>query len=151
MNRSHDETRKTTEKEVRVPIVEETANVHKVARQSGEVEISKQVDVDVQHISEPVRRTDVVVEERPVAPGQAYHADADAPVLREGETLRVPTYKEELIVEKNAQVSGEAVIRAQQETDQVEQDISLRRERVEVNRLDAVDDDEVEVTDTRRV
>jgi stress response protein YsnF len=51
---------------------------------------------------------------------------------REGETLRVPVVKEELKVEKVPRVTEEVVLRTETQTRQVQQDVQLRRERVNV-------------------
>jgi len=131
--------------EIRVPVTEETAQVRKTEREVGEVGVRKEVDVETQHISQPVTQTRVVTERHAVPAGQAYAADADATVLREGETLRVPVVKEELIVEKVPRVVEEVVVRTEAQTQQVERDVQLRHERVEV---DEEGEAEVENLDT---
>jgi uncharacterized protein (TIGR02271 family) len=141
------------EREVRVPLTEERADVRKEARQVGEVAVTKRVDTETQHISEPVTRTNVDVEVRD-APGGAYAGTAaGATNLQPGETIRVPVQEEELIVDKDRQVTGEAVIRSRPETTTEERDIQLRRERVDVDRtgeeMDAdMDDADASVNDT---
>jgi uncharacterized protein (TIGR02271 family) len=130
--------------EVRVPVREETAQVRKEQRQVGEVGIRKEVEVETQHISEPVTHTRVVAERRAVPPGEQYQVDPNAATLREGETVRVPVVKEELKVEKVPRVTEEVVIRQETETEQVERDVQLRRERVEIE-----EEGEAEVETTR--
>ena len=127
------------EEEARIPLVEETAEVRKDVRQAGEVEISKRVETESQHISEPVTRERVTVDVQPVAPGSR-PVDPDAALLP-GETIRVPVHQEELVVEKQAHVGQEAVIRTERETEQAEQDVTLRRERLEVDETGDLDVD----------
>jgi len=134
----------TAADEIRVPVTEETAQVRKEQRQVGEVAVSKSVDVETEHISEPVTRTRVDVERRAVPAGQEAAYDERATPLTEGDTIRVPIVEEELVVEKVPRVTGEVVIRKETETRQVEQDVELRRERVDV---DQDTDEEEEVID----
>lgn len=131
----------TAADEIRVPVTEETAQVRKEQRQVGEVTVSKSVEVETEHISEPVTRTRVDVERRAVPVGQQAAYDTQATPLVEGDTIRVPIIEEELVVEKVARVTGEVVIRKETETRQVEQDVELRRERVDVD--GETDEDEV--------
>jgi uncharacterized protein (TIGR02271 family) len=125
--------------ELRVPVTEETAEVHKERREAGFITLRKRVETETQHISEPVMHTRVVAETREVPAGEQYAYDADATTLREGEELRVPIVEEELIVEKRPRVTKEVVVRTQAETEQVERDVELRREEVEVEEEGDVD------------
>lgn len=118
--------------EVRVPEIEETVEVRKVAHQTGSIGLRKRVETETEHLSTPVTRTRVVAERRDVAPGEAVAADPNATTLREGETLRVPIVEEEVVVEKVPRVTGEVILRTETETERVEQDVELRRERVEI-------------------
>lgn len=127
------EPRGRAEGELRVAETEETAQVRKVAHQTGTIGIRKRVETETKHFSTPVSHTDVTVERRAVAPGESYVADPNARPLREGETLRVPIISEEVVVDKAARVTGEVVLRSKTETEVVEQDVQLRRERVEVD------------------
>jgi len=135
----------TAKDEIRVPVTEETAEIRKEQRQVGEVAVSKTVDVETQHISEPVTRTHVEVERRAVPADQQAVYNASATPLAEGDTIRVPIVEEELVVQKVPRVTGEVVIHKETETRQVEQDVELRRERVDVDKnLDkALDEEEV--------
>jgi uncharacterized protein (TIGR02271 family) len=121
-----------TDQEIRMPLAEETAQVRKEKRQAGFVTLRKRVETETKHISEPLTHTRVEVEMRDVPAGAAYTGE-HAATLEPGETLRVPVEKEELVVEKNAQVTREAVLHRQAETHQEERDIELRREVVDVD------------------
>jgi uncharacterized protein (TIGR02271 family) len=136
--------------EIRVPVTEERAEVRKEEREVGQVGIRKDVDVETQHISDAVTQTKVEVERHAVAAGDQYPLDADATTLREGETLRVPVVKEELKVEKVPRVTEEVIVRTVPETQQVERDVQLRRERVEVDEEGDADVENVDDVATRR-
>lgn len=128
-----------TTDEVRVPVTEETAEVRKERRRDGYVTLTKRAEVETQHISEPVTRTRVEVERRPVSGDAPYAQDPNTATLREGETLRVPVVEEEVVVEKVPRVTEEVVIRKDTDTEVVEKDVQLRHERVEVEEEGDVD------------
>jgi len=125
--------------EVRVPVTDETVQVHKEARTTGFVNIRKRVDVETQHISQPVTRTRVSVEEHDVAAGERSRLDPNATVLKDGETIRIPVVEEELVVEKVPHVTREVVVQSQSTTEQAERDVQLRHEHVEVDTEGDVD------------
>jgi uncharacterized protein (TIGR02271 family) len=133
--------------EVRVPLTEERAEVRKETRQTGQVGIRKETDVETQHISQPVTRTRVSAEVRDIPPGEQHRAREGQTNLREGEVLRMPVTEEELVVDKRRQVTREAVLRTEEETKQEERDVQLRRERVE---FDEEGDAEIEGAGTGR-
>jgi uncharacterized protein (TIGR02271 family) len=136
-------------REMRATETEEVADVQKVRREAGYVSLRKVVDVEHRHISEPVTHTRVTVERRPVEDGEAYAYDDTTSNLREGETLRVPVVEEELVVEKTPRVTGEVVVRTDQETRMEERDVELRREHVEVDEEGDVDVDNRTAAGTR--
>lgn len=127
------------EREMRVPETAEAVDVHKVRREAGFVTLRKVADVETKHISEPVSHSRVTVERRDVPAGEAYAYDENAATLREGETLRVPVVEEELVVDKTQRVTGEVVVRTDQDTHMEERDVQLRREHVEVEEEGDVD------------
>jgi uncharacterized protein (TIGR02271 family) len=148
--RATDRTVRADTDEVRVPISEEVAQVRKEQRQTGEVALRKETEVETQHISTPVTETRVVAERRPVPPGQQYNVDPDATTLREGETMRVPVVEEQVRVEKVPRVTEEVVLHKQQQTRQVEQDIPVRRERVRVEEEGDVDVENADTIEPRK-
>jgi len=125
--------------EVRVPIVEEQAQIRKEQREIGHVVLRKRVEMETQHISEPVTRTRVEVERHAVPADQQREYRADATTLKEGETIRVPKTEEALIVEKVPRVTEEVVLRKETQTRQEEQDVQLRKEHVEIEEDDEMD------------
>lgn len=136
LGQTDDLTARTASGEVRVPVVEEVADVDKVRREAGEVAIHKHVESETQHISEPLAHTRVVVETRDVAPGTATAGVAE---IHEGEAIRVPVMEEELVVQKVPRVTGEVVVRTEEVSEREERDVTLRRERVEVDEVGEVD------------
>jgi uncharacterized protein (TIGR02271 family) len=140
------QTTRSEGREIRVPEVEETAEVHKRMRQTGWVQLRRRVETETKQISTPVTRTEVGVERHDLAPGEAVAVDPNATTLREGETIRMPIMEEEVVVEKTPRVTGEVVVRTRTETEQDERDVTLRKERVEVDE----DVDETEELETGR-
>jgi len=126
-------------KEVRVPVTEEEAQIRKEQREIGHVVLRKGIETETQHISEPVMRTHVEVERRAVPADQQHAYAAEGTALKDGETIRVPVVEEELIVQKVPRVTEEVIIRQEAQTRQVEQDVQLRRDRVEVDEEGDVD------------
>ncbi|HEU4752660.1 MAG TPA: DUF2382 domain-containing protein, partial [Armatimonadota bacterium] len=94
------------------------------------------------HVSEPVIRANLVTDTREVHAGEG-EAETEGKVvqLKPGETLRVQVVEEELVVQKVPRVTREVVIQAQPRVEQAEQDVQLRRERVDVHRVGDVDVD----------
>lgn len=135
--------------EMRVPLREEVADVHKERREAGSLILRKRVVTETRQISEPVSQTRVSVELRELEPGAPYDA-AGATPLEEGETLRVPVMQEELTVDKQPRVTREAVVRTMRDTDQVERDIDLSREEVDVDTAGEVEYDSPSLSGGRR-
>jgi len=131
---------RATTDELRVPVTEEQAQIRKETREVGHVALRKRVEVETRHISEPVTRTRVEVERHAVPADQQQAVVANATPLKDGETIRIPITEEKLIVEKKPRVTEEVVLRKKTEQQQAEQDVQLRRERVEVE-----EDDDVEI------
>lgn len=116
--------------EIRVPVTEETAQVDRVTRETGQLGVSKKVDTETRHISEPVERTRVIVEERDLGTGAGPAAAARN--IQEGQVLSVPVTEEELVVQKVPH-TREMIVRTEKETQMSEQDITLRKERAEID------------------
>lgn len=143
-------TRTRTEGEIRVPVTEETARVQKVQREAGHVGITKNVETETRHIAEPVTQTKVSVHTREIPDGEAYTEREGVTHLNTGETLRVPITQEQLVVEKQARVAREVVVNARPETEMVERDVDLRRERVDVHPEGEIEEYEADDVTARR-
>ncbi len=134
-----------TDQQVRVPVVEETADVRRQVDQTGAVTLRKRAETTTEHISTPVSRTRVSVDRRDVSAEEAQNlADADTTMLREGETLRVPVVEESVEVVKEPRVTQEVVVSAERETERLEQDVELRREVVDIDREGDLEEEEAD-------
>jgi uncharacterized protein (TIGR02271 family) len=139
-----------TSGERRIPLVEEVAQVQKVRREAGQVGVTKHVETETQHISEPVIRAELVTDTREIRAGEEPGTDGRVVQIKPGETLRIQVVEEELVVRKVPRVTREVVIHARPEVQQVEQDIELRRERVDVHQVGDVDVDAAEDVEVHR-
>ncbi|HUS14743.1 MAG TPA: DUF2382 domain-containing protein [Chloroflexia bacterium] len=124
-----------TADQLRVPVVEESLNVQKAARQAGEVEIRKnvveeQVNVPVQLSHEEVTVTRHAVD-RPLQAGER--------TLDDGEVIRVPVNEETAQVTKQARVTGEVEINKQRVTEQRNVSDTVRKEVVDVDTVGGVE------------
>jgi uncharacterized protein (TIGR02271 family) len=120
-----------TEGEIRVPIVEERLNVAKQPVEMGEVEIRKDVVTEQVNVPVELRREEVTVNrvdvpDRPVRAGDVDDA------FEEG-TIRVPVRGEEVMVEKEAVVTGEVVVNREQTADRQTVSDTVRKERLDVD------------------
>jgi uncharacterized protein (TIGR02271 family) len=97
---------------------------------AGEVQVSKHVETE--HVTQPVTRSheEVSVERRPVAEREASPA-----ALRDDE-IRIPVSEEEIVVEKRPVVKEEIVIKKHTVQEKTDVAADLRKERVDVERID---------------
>lgn len=121
-----------SERELRVPLTEEVAQVQKVRHPAGDVGVTKRLETETRHISEPVIRAEIVTESREVAAGENYRPDGRNITLQPGESVRIAVVEEELVIQKVQRVTREVVIHAQPRVELVERDVELQRERVDV-------------------
>jgi uncharacterized protein (TIGR02271 family) len=117
--------------ELRVPIVEERLNVSKRVRETGRVRITKHVETRQEVVDEPLLREEVEVERVLVD----RYVDAPVPVRSEGDTTIVPVLEEVLVIEKKLLLKEELHITRRRTEHRQPQDVTLRSERVEVERL----------------
>lgn len=113
---------------VRVPVSEEQVKVGKREVESGGVHLRKEVHTETVNVPVNLKREEIVVER--VAAGEGSVPD-DA--FTEGE-IRIPTMREEAVVEKTAKVVGEVKVSKKTETDQEVVSESVRKEEVKVDR-----------------
>jgi len=118
--------------EIRVPIVEERLNVSKQQAELGQVGLNKRVIEEQQNVPVELMREDVYVEqqataERPLEPGELERAFQE-------ETIRVPVRGEQAVVNKEAVVTGEVVVRKDQHTEQQQVTGTTRRVEVQVDK-----------------
>ena len=113
---------------VRVPVSEEQLKVGKREVESGAVNLRKEVRTETVNVPVDLKREEVVVER--VAAGQGTVPD-DA--FREGE-IRIPTKREEAVVQKEAKVVGEVRVSKNEKTDRQNVSETVRKEEVKVDR-----------------
>ena len=123
--------RMANEGEIRVPVVEERLNVQKRSEDRGAVEITKDIVTEQVNVPVEVRREEVRVERvdvpnRPVAVGET------AGAFEEG-TIRVPVRGEQVVVSKEAVVTGEVVVNREQTAEQQTVSDTVRKQRVDVD------------------
>lgn len=119
----------------RIPLAEEQVRVEKRVRETGRVRVAKRVDTRTETIEESLRGEEVDVERVQVE----RYVDEPSPSRTEGDTTIIPVYEEVLVVEKRLLLKEELHITKRRTERRHTQDISLRSERVEVERLDPDD------------
>ncbi|SEL26637.1 conserved domain-containing protein [Stigmatella aurantiaca] len=116
-----------TQDEVAIPVHGERLDVVKRSTQAGEVRVHKDVVVEEQHVTVPVRRERVTVERRAVQDRPAMNASFQE------ETVVVPLRAEEVEVRKRPVLEEEVVIRKQAVEEERDIDETVRRERVDID------------------
>lgn len=118
--------------EVVVPVVAEELRVEKRVVETGRVRLTKKVIEHEEVIDEPMMREEVdvrrVAVNRPVS--------EPPPVRYEGETMIVPVFEEVVVVEKRLVLREEVHITRRRVAERQPQGVTLRSERVEVERLE---------------
>ncbi len=123
------QTGRPTDKEV-VPVIEETAVVHKERVATETVRLRKRVHEDEEVLDIPVQTEAIEVERVPV--GRWIEAPAD--VHHEGDTTVYPVVEEVLVVEKRLRLVEEVRVTRRQATQRVQERVGLRREEIVVER-----------------
>jgi uncharacterized protein (TIGR02271 family) len=115
------------DEEVRVPLAEEQLEAMKVERQTGEVQVHKDVITEHKQISVPVAREEVHVERVPAqgtqAPGEATFKD---------ETISVPVREEEVEIRKRPVVKEEVRVGRTRHQEERRADAEVRREEARI-------------------
>jgi len=122
----------TEEGVVVLPVVEEELNVRKQEQHTGTVRIHKKVFEREEWIDEAGFEEEVEIQRVPV------HRELDEPVSirTEGDTLIVPLMEEVLVVEKRLILKEELHITKHRKEIRNPQQVTLRREEAEVERID---------------
>lgn len=115
-----------------IPVVAEQLQVSKRAVETGRVRIRKSVDDREEVIDEPLLRDEVRVERVPVD----RFVEAAPGVREEGETLVIPVVEEVLVVEKRLRLREEIRVTRRTVEERRPQKVVVRRERVDVERVD---------------
>ncbi|MHB2020157.1 MAG: YsnF/AvaK domain-containing protein [Candidatus Xenobia bacterium] len=122
-----------SERPLVVPVMQEELQVSRRRIPTARVRITKAVTTRTEVVDQPLMREDVEVER--VSLG---HVIQDPPPIRyEGDTLVVPLLEEMLVIEKRLVVREELHIRRRHREVREPQQVLLRRESAEVERLDS--------------
>lgn len=128
------ETQAGGQEQLVVPVIAEELNVQRRMVESGKVRITKRVTEHEEVINEPLLREEVSVERVPVE----RLVDKLPDVRYEGDTMILPVVEEVLVVEKRLMLREEVRISRHQITVPAEpQPVTLRREEVQVERVDS--------------
>ena len=113
-----------------VPVIEEQLQVGTQRVQTGVVRIVKHVTEEVQTVSLPTTREDVIVDRVAI-----YQYVETPPAVRyEGDTTIIPVLREVLVTEKKLLLVEEVHITKRRTTDQDAQEFTLLKEEVTVER-----------------
>lgn len=118
-----------------VRLHEEELTPVKERRQTGEVQLHKEVHTEHKTMDVPVRHEEVVVERHPVDRRPADNAD----FREEGQTIRVPVREEQVSVEKRPVVTEEVTISKRPVTETKTVSGDVRREEAKIDREGDID------------
>lgn len=113
-----------------IPIVEEKAEISKRQVESGRVRVRKHVEEHTEEVDIPVSRDVVEVRRVPVN----RPVDTLPKVRRSGGEIIVPVVEEEVVVTKRMIVKEEIHLITRRLTEHRPQSITLRQEKVEIER-----------------
>ena len=119
--------------EERIPVVEEEARIDKREVVTGRVRIRTRVEEAEETVRGTLDEEVVEVERVPVD----RIVDAAPAVRQDGDVTIIPVMEEVLVVEKRLVLKEELHVRRRRTQEAVEVPVTLRRERVEVERLPA--------------
>lgn len=117
-----------------IPVIEEEIELGRRVVDAGALRVRKVIDEEVVQLDEPLLSEHAVAERVPV--GRVI--DQPVGVRQEGEVTIVPVMHERLVLRRELVLVEEVRITRRRETRLPEQDITLRRERVIVERFDPV-------------
>jgi uncharacterized protein (TIGR02271 family) len=127
-----------SDREVMLPLMEEALRVGKRRVEAGRVRVSLTTETEERLVSEMLR-SDRVEVERIAVDREISSSEVTPSVRNEDGVVIVPVFEEVLVVEKRLVLREEIRLRIAVSADPAEQTVSLRRQRVEVERLPAKD------------
>ncbi len=117
--------------EIVMPLVEERLTVDTRVRETGRVRLRKRVETRTETVDEPLLREEVEVERVPIGT----FVDGPVSVRHEGEVMIVPVLEEVLVVEKRLRLREELHVTKRRTEVHEPQEVTLRSERIEVERV----------------
>jgi uncharacterized protein (TIGR02271 family) len=115
-----------------IPVFSEDITVQKKEVVTGKVSIKKTVQEEVQTVSTPVVSDDYEIVRVPVHP--TVLMVAPEPVRHEGDTMIIPVVREIMVLEKRFEIIEEIHIRHNKQESISTQQISLKKEHVDIKR-----------------
>ncbi len=115
-----------------IPAIEEHFSVHKQPVETGRVRVHKHVETTEATVNEPLFRERFEVKHVPVN----RMVDHPPEIRHDGETTILPVLEEVLVVEKHLILREELHITRKREEYRDPQNITLRKEEIEVERVD---------------
>lgn len=116
-----------------IPLVEERLVTSKRVVETGRVRVQTVVEERETLVREQLGRTSVEVERVPVN----IEVEEVPPVREEGEVMVIPVVEEVVVVQKKLVVTEEIRIRRRRSTEEFSQPVTLRAQRVVVEREEA--------------
>ena len=129
------------QKEVRIPLREEELDVKKSVVDSGRVRIRKEIVTEFRQINVPVEREELVVEHVPVQTRDSSAGEISDSDF-ESRDIEVPLREERFDINKKTVVKEEVVLKKKKVEETVNQEASLRKEKIVVDRDDMKNKDE---------
>lgn len=126
-------------RQVILPLVEEQLLLGKREIETGRVTVRKRVVEELQVVEQPLRTEEVTVER--VAMGQI--VEGRVAERQEGDTLIIPVFEEVLVVEKRLLLKEEVRVTRRSSEVQHREEATIRKEVVEIERLDGEKMDEL--------
>jgi stress response protein YsnF len=139
-----------TDDRAALPLVEEALRVGKRVVETGRVRVSVATETEERLVRETLRTERAEVERVPIGRELAEGEEAPATRQEEDGTVVVPVLEEVLVVERRLVLREEIRLRLVAAEEAVEQPVTLRRQRAEVERLptSAADDPDADGTPT---
>jgi uncharacterized protein (TIGR02271 family) len=118
---------------ITIPVIEEQLRVDKQVVETGRVQVIKTVTEEEVTVDLPVMHEETEVKRIEV---NQYVEQAPPSVRYEGDTMIIPVLREVVVVEKRLMLVEEVHITKRKVEAHVPQKITLRKEAIQVNRLD---------------
>ncbi len=117
-----------------IPVIEEQVHISKRVVDTGGVRVHKHVIEREEVIDEPLRRDELDVRHVPI--GQIIDASNIPTARQEGDTFIVPVLEEVLVIHKQLRLKEEIHITRRQHEVHAPQTVTLKSERIDVQRFD---------------
>lgn len=114
-----------------IPVAEEEVVLSKRRVETGAVQVRISVDTHENWIRETLNHQNVEIERKPIQ----RQVETPPAIREQGDVLIIPILEEVLVVEKRLMLTEEIHVRKRVRQEQVEQPVTLRRQRVSVRRV----------------